>query len=240
MAARKSLFLAALAFFLGAALEAASGLDIRMTHREISAGISPEYNRTFLNSLSGNLSGAVELNGIVTCAAGFEYGALGIGRAGGTSLVNAFASADYRLPLRFPLFAGLSYKHNNLPDYEMSTHTLLPLLSFRTEHFGLSLGMANRWTCFFGETASEAEHIIAFRIYGGLTKGALGFTLAFANYDDFNAQNFGAYFLSARCVYKIRFGLAVINQLALYQSGSSSLAANFYGFAYTGGVSWSF
>jgi hypothetical protein len=150
--------------------------------------------------------------------------------------IKTFASADYTLPVFPPLHFCVAFFYNGLPQYGANTFSLLPLIAFNWKWAGFSVGITNRWTSFFGEPGIY-ESILSISVYGYFylsEKFKIGFRIA--NYGDFVALNYGAYFLNLNSIVRILPQLSVINELELYQSGGGGLTATFYGVAYRGGI----
>jgi hypothetical protein len=204
---------------------------------EIAVTIKPEFNRTFYYCNDFEFVGTFPIANIgLTVKGGQAFGFLGGGQNEAVFDIKTFVSADYTLPVFQPLHFSVTVFYNGLPQYETNTFSVLPLIAFNWKWAGFSVGVTNRWTSFFGEPAIY-ESILALSVYVNFymsEKFRIG--LRAANYSDFAALNYGAYFLNLNSIVRILPKLSVINELELYQSGGVALASNFYGVAYRGGI----
>jgi hypothetical protein len=113
---------------------------------------------------------------------------------------------------------------------------MLPALSLNGRWAGFSLGITLRFTSFSGEGA-VFESILAFSGYVNFYNSEkLRVGLRIANFNDYTAGNFGAYYLTLNSMVSITKFVYLINDLEVRQTGSSGLSASFYGIAYRGGV----
>jgi hypothetical protein len=207
------------------------GMDIKITGKEIGLGFSPEYNRTFNFCWDLSAVGLVKLNDKYAVKAG-----LALGSAGTAFEIKGFAGGEMALPVSIPLYIGLSYNYNGLPEYEYHTHSLPLLFSYKGERFGAALGFNPRFSAFLGELP-VFELIPFVSLYVFIYKtDILQFKLEVSNFNDFIYGNFNAYFLKFNNIINLSKGLSLINEIELHQSGGLSLATNFYGIVYHGGV----
>jgi hypothetical protein len=217
-------------FFLASG---AYGLDF--SGAELGFSVTPEYNRAFGQCWTFSGTGGLNLNERSAVRSGLSFWA-----AREVYEVDAFISGETAFPLSFPLSGGLAYMFNGTPDYDTGSHTLLPLISLKGRWAGVSVGPALRFNVFY-RTRMVFEPVPAVLLYVNFyntEKFKIG--LRCANFDDFAAGNFGSYFLNLNSVLKLTKTLSLINDLELRQSGSTGLAANFFGVAYRGGLvaSW--
>jgi hypothetical protein len=193
--------------------------------------IKPEYNRSFYQCWTFALHGSVEFNNWLTASTG---AALWTGKK--ASEIDCFIKGGAALPFAVPLHVELSYIFNGMPGYEMYTHSLLPVLAYKNKWAGISLGMNFRFTSFF-RGRPIFEPMLAFSVFVNfMDTGKIRAGLECSNYDDFNAENEGAYYLSLNGNIAVAKGIAIINRLELYQSGSVGLSSTFYGIAFKAGV----
>ncbi|MDR1175935.1 MAG: hypothetical protein LBK83_10760 [Treponema sp.] len=209
------------------------GLDF--SGAELGFSVTPEYNRAFNQCWTFSGSGSLSFNERYTVKSGLSFWA-----ARDVYEVDTFISGEAVFPLRLPLSGGVSYVFNGMPDYDTGSHTLLPLISLKGRRAGISVGPALRFNSFY-YTRTVFESILAVSAYVNFyntEKFRIG--LRCANFGDFAVGNFGSYFLNLNSSLKLTKLFSLINELELYQSGSSGLSANFFGVAYRGGltVSW--
>ncbi|MDR1785398.1 MAG: hypothetical protein LBR23_02880 [Spirochaetaceae bacterium] len=215
-----------------------SALTPELTGLRASAALAGEYDRAFFNCLTGATQGEAEFNRALSLGAGVEFGGLGLSQTYMTYQVNTFVSAGYAFPFKFPVSLGVSYQFNGLPGYRENTHTLLPLVTLGNPWFGASVGIACRWTSFFGEQPI-LETLGAYRIYvNPLRTARFQGGIVFSNFDEFRAKNFSAWSIALNTEVKLVKGFSLKNDLEFYQSGSRNLTANFYGILYRGGAAW--
>jgi hypothetical protein len=207
------------------------GLASAVTAAETKLEFVPEYNRVFGNCLTLSASGSLELNQRYAFRGG-----LSIWNASEAYEIDAAVGFQAKLLSRLPLYASLSYYFNTLPLYEVTSHTALPLVGLRFRYGGFTLGTALRFSSFFNESAIF-ESVIAVEGYVNFyNTEAFMIGLRCANYDAFVAGNFGAYRLSLDSRLGITEQFSLLNSLALLQTGSVTLAAEFYGLVYAMGV----
>jgi hypothetical protein len=207
------------------------GLGISITGGEAGVELVPEYNRTYYGCLTFSAAGSLEFNERLTIRGGFS-----LWNASSAYEVDAAAGLKVQLILNLPLYVYFSYLFNTLPDYDTLSHTMLPLLGFRGKYAGIALGTNLRYSSFFDEPAIF-EPSLAFEGYVNFyntEKFRIG--LRGANFNDFIAGNFGAYYLSLNSTMGIVGSLFLISSLDLYQTGSAGLSSEFYGIGYKIGV----
>lgn len=207
------------------------GFGISITGKEMGIEFTPEYNRIYNGCLTFAASGSLEFNELYTIRGGFS-----LWNASSAYEVDAATGLKVKLVRHLPLYMYLSYIFNTLPDYETHSHTILPMLGFKGAYAGIALGTNLRFSSFFDEPAIF-ESILAFEVYVNfynterLTIGLRG-----ANFNDFIAGNFGAYYLSLNSTLGITESLFLIGSLDLHQTGSAGLSAEFYGIGFKMGV----
>jgi hypothetical protein len=208
-------------------------LAVTVTGAETELDFAPEYSSVFGPGLTVSAAGSLELN--ERCA---FRGGLALWKAAEAYEIDAALGFGAKPFPALPLFASLAWQYNALPSYEAASHTALPLIGLRFRHGGLALGTALRFSSFFNES-SIFESVIAFEGYVTFYSAeAFRIGLRLANYDAFVAGNFGAYRLSLDSRIRAAERLFLINNLALLQTGSVTMGANWYGVVYTTGVAF--
>ncbi|GBU22007.1 hypothetical protein R80B4_01909 [Fibrobacteres bacterium R8-0-B4] len=211
--------------------------DIIGDEKEAEAYIHTEYNRGF--GWIGDLSaiGNIKPLKIFTVRGGLSLGSL----SSGVDDIKAFSSAHIDPFSNVPLRFSLLYIYNDLLDYDVSTHSILPTVSYRiaSVRTGISYGPNFRFTSFFGEHA-QYELINSFSVYVSIINNdKRRMEAVVGNFCDFYAKNMGAYSLKLNYAVFITDNWTAVNEVELLQSGSDALTANFYGIAWRGGAKYS-
>jgi len=204
---------------------------VDITDGELEAYLRGEYNR--FSNYYGDISaiGSLELNNLFTFKLGFS-----LGNAADISNINTHTSAVVAPFPRIPLDFRVMYIYNGIPDYEINTHTILPLVSFNAAIFGISVGPSFRFTSFFGEDAIF-ESLISFSVYVNFVNNdKLCIGISIANFNEFQIKNFGAYSLKFNTEVRLDSSWQIINELEVLQSGGDGLSTIFFGFGWRGGV----
>jgi len=206
-------------------------LDLSITDKGAEAYLHGEFNRGSVYNGSLSIIGDIELNSLWLFRGGLSFGT-----AGDVTDLKAFttarASPFENLPLRF----SLSWIYNGFIEYEAHAHSIFPLISYGTDKAGISLGMHFRFTSYFGEEA-QFESILAFLLYYNfINNETLRVGASFGTFDDFNARNLGAFALGFDFAIRINENWQIISKIDIMQSGAEGLSANFFGFAWKGGV----
>jgi hypothetical protein len=223
----RSIFM--LLFFIAAHIS--YGMDFKITGREIGVFYSPEYNRAFNFCWDLSTVGSVKLNDSYAIKAGLAMGSVGT-----VFEIKAFTGGEMALPVSIPLYVGLFYNYNGLPDYESHAHSIPLLFSIKGKRAGAALGINPRFSSFFGEPP-VFEPILCVSLYLFLYKtDTLQFKFEVSNFNDFTYKNFGAYFFKLNNIIGLSKQLSLINEIELHQSGNIILVTNFYGVTYHGGV----
>ena len=208
-------------------------LAIQITDGNIEAYLRGEYNRGF--NYYGDISaiGSIELNNIFTFRLGFA-----LGKAADSTIINTHTSASIAPFSRIPIYFHLIYIYNGIPDYENHAHSILPLVSYNTARAGISIGPSLRLTSFFDEIA-VFEPILSFSMYFNfINNDRLCIGINFANFNDFQTKNFGAYSLILNVLIRLDEKWQIINELEFTQSGGDGFSTIFYGFGWRGGVKY--
>ena len=223
-----------LLLILFAVLQNLYGADIQITGKDLEAHFTPEYNRAFYFCWDISTVGSINLNNRYTIEAG-----LALGAAGSIFDIKIFTAGEMVLSSRVPLYFGLAYNYNGLPEYENHTHSILLLASFKKHWGGISLGHNFRFNSFLGEPPIFESGLL-FSVYVFfINNDLLRLGLKAANFDDFTSGNLGAYFLNLNSVIHLNKKLSLVNEIEIRQSGSIALASNFYGLVYRGGAVFS-
>ena len=202
-----------------------------ITGKEAGVFFTGEYNRIFYWYGDVSAIGAVELNNKITFKSGFLYG-----KTQYDTDIKVFTGARYDPWANLPLNFSLSYIYNGLPDYDVNSHTILPVISYNAKWVGIGIGTSFRFTSFFGEPV-VFESVFSFSGYVNFVNNEkLCIGISFANFSDFNAGNMGSYSLGLNSEIYIDRQWSVINEFELMQSGSNGLSATFYGISWRGGM----
>ena len=206
-------------------------LDVEITGKEVEAHLKGEYNRNYY--FYGDISaiGAVEMNNRLAVKSGFS-----IGWAEGITDIKAFSGARFGLLEKQPLGLGFLWIYNGLPEYEAHSHTLLPVISWNAKYWGITIGPGFRFTSFFNE-AAIFEPTLSISVYANfINNEKLRIGVSLANFNDFQAHNFGFYSLCFNSAVRINRAWSILNELELKQSGGDGLTTTFYGIALRGGA----
>jgi hypothetical protein len=223
-------------FFIAAHIS--FGMDLKITGKEIGGFFSPEYNRVFKFCWDLSAAGTVKLNDNYAVKAG-----LALGSVGNVFEIKGFMGGEAALPVSIPLYVGLSYNYNGLPEYENHAHSIPLLISYKGKIAGAVLGINSRFSSFFGEPP-VFEPIFCVSLYVFIYKtDTLQFKLEVSNFNDFTYKNFGAFFYKLNNIINLNKRslskqLLLINEIELHQSGNFTHATNIYGFTYHGGVTF--
>jgi hypothetical protein len=211
------------------------GADLQISDREVGFYLAPEYNRAFNFCWDISALGRIKLNGQHAVKAG-----LALGVAGTVFEMKGFAGGEAALPVGIPLFIGLAYNYNGLPEYEYNAHSVPVLVSFQGKRINAAIGVNFRFVSFFEESPLFEPILTASIHVAIIDTNNLRLGLKAANYNDFTYENLGAYFLNLNTVVHLIKKLSLLNELELHQSGSIALSSNFYRIVYRGGatISW--
>jgi len=207
---------------------------INITSKEVEGYLKGEYNRAYTYYGEISAIGAVEFNKMVKLRGG-----LAVGRSVGNTDVGAFINACYSPFTNIPLNFSLSYINNWLPEYKSHTQTILPLVSFNARIAGVSLGINFRFSSYFDDPAIFESILTFFAYFNIINTSSLKIGAGAGNFNDFYAKNIGAYSLLIYSVLYLDENLSIMNDIEIMQSGGDGLTANFYGFAWRGGVKYS-
>jgi hypothetical protein len=211
--------------------QALFSMDLQITGKELGFFYSPEYNRTFNFCWNLSTTGFVKLNDRYTIKAG-----LALGYVETAFEIKGFAGGEAALPVNIPLCIGFAYNYNGLPKYKNHTHSIPFLFSYKGKRAGAVLGINSRFSSFFGEPPVFEPVLLASVCVVFIKTDIVQIGIEAANFNDFTYGNLGAYFLKLNNIFILSKRLSLINEIELRQSGSITLASNFYGVAYRGGV----
>lgn len=217
-----------------AALQGLPALDL--TGADLKIEFRLEYNRTFLFCFSESVIGGLTLNDRFRFAAGFASGTLGDEPE--TRLFGA-GSANIVLFPAGALSFGFAYIFHGIPGFEMRSNSIRPMLSYTGRRWTAALGMNLQFTRFFGEY-QVFEPVFVFSASVVLLQNyRFSLKIRGANYSDFDAGNMAKYSFALSGAYRLNERVSLTSAIELMQSGSIVLAATFYGFAFMGGVRFS-
>ena len=206
-------------------------LDLSFTGKELDLGLKGEYNRTFLFSGDISLKSALELNHRYTFKAGIAYGILD-----DNPEIKAFAGTHFSPLIDKPFNLCLTYIYNDLSEYDVNSHTVLPFVSYYGRWAGIAFGVSFHFTSFFAESMVY-EPLFSYSAYVNfINNKLLRIGIGCSNFGDFYVRNTGSYSLNVNSVIHISELLSLSNEIELIQSGSVALTGSFYGIAFRGGV----
>jgi hypothetical protein len=218
-------------FILFVCIQNIHALDIEITNMEAETFLNSDFNRTFLFVGGISAAGKIEFNDRLAVKEGLS---LGLGQD--VTIIKLFTNAAYRIPIAWPIEAKLAWVYNGLPEFDVHSHAIAPIVSWNTKYYGASVGFGCRFTSFFGERALP-ELILPLGVYVNFInneKILVGMSLA--NFNDFQADSFIAFALAAKASLRLNRHLAVINELEFRQSGVDGLTATFHGIVWKGGA----
>jgi len=201
------------------------------TKKEADFTFRGEYNRALVYSVELSALGAVELNGRY-----IFKGGLALGSSGGSADIKMCFQGGVGQLFKVPLYAGLAYFYNGLPEFETHQQTLLPVVAYKGRRAGIAVGTSLMFTSFFGERALF-ETVLSFSAYFNfINSEKMLIGIGIANFNDFYAGLMGSYWFALNSLISLNDRWSLINGIELLQSGSTALAANFYGIVYRAGV----
>lgn len=124
---------------------------------------------------------------------------------------------------------GLLYVYDDIPRYEVRSHSFIPSVSFKSKHFGVTLGPHWRWTNFFGEaTILEGQLALSLTVtpFSG-ERWRAGF--AIANFDEYFPGGFWDFYLNVFFAYRFNERLSLDTSFYAYQTGLDGWTVLFYG-----------
>jgi len=218
-----------LIFFIS--IQEIHALDTEITGKEAEAHLKGEFNRDYYFYGEISTIGALELDNRLKFKTGFS-----LGWAEGITDIRVFTNARFGLPVKWPLGLGFSWIYNGLSEYEAHSHTVLPVFYYNAKYGGISIGPGFRFSSFFKE-AIIFEPTLSISVYANfINNEKFRIGVIIANFNDFQAHNFGFYSLCFNSAVRINRFWSILNELELKQSGGDGLTTTFYGIALRGGA----
>jgi len=206
-------------------------LDIEITNMEAETFLSSDFNRTFLFVGGISAAGKIEFNDRLAVKEGIS---IGLGQ--NVTSIKLFTNAAYRIPVAWPLEAKLAWVYNGLPEFDVHSHAIAPVVSWNAKYYGISVGFGCRFTSFFGERALP-ELILPLGVYVNfINNEKLLVGMSLANFNDFQMDSFIAFALAVKASLRVNGHLSIINELEFRQSGVDGLTATFHGIVWKGGA----
>ena len=209
---------------------------IKITNVEIEYFLISDFNRT-INYIGGfSTAGKIEFNNRVTVKEGVYLNYC----PENVNIIKLFTNAAYRILADLPLEINAAWVYNGLPDYETHSHAIVPIISWNTKYYGISVGYGARFTSFFGE-GSLVEHMMPMGLYVNfINNEKLCVGMSIANYTDFQIDSFIAFALAAKVSVRINNRLSIVNELEFRESGADGLTNIVHGVVWKGGakLSW--
>ena len=208
-------------------------LDIQISQKEAGSYFRLESNRSLNYSGDVSVFGDIELNNQYGVRGGFA-----LGWVDDSFEIKAFSSIRYLPFINIPLKVNLAYNYNGLPGSSFNSHanSLLPFISYNAKWAGIAAAVNFRFTNYFAEPAIF-ESMLAFSGYVNfINTGALLLGLSFETFNDYYIRNLGSYYINLYNTIRITDQWSITHDLELMQTGSIGLSSIFYGFAYRGGV----
>ena len=220
-----------LLFFLCLHFSEAQSLHIG---KNIEAQISSEYNRSLGIYADIGITGTITVNDRWFLKAGTAFG-----KTEYDYDIKAFANTGMQVFRNFPLILSCAYIYSNLPEYEVVSHTVMPLIAINGKRAGYATGVSFRYTSFFGEQA-VLEPVPMLSLYlNFINNDKLMLGMRCANFSDFYAANLGALSMSFYSEINMNKQWTIMAAMELLQSGSFTFTANFYGLILRGGLRYS-
>jgi len=213
------------------------GLFAQEVSKEAEIYIRGEYNRGNYSNGEVQMLGNFGFNEFLNLRTGFSY----LQNTASPELNFLFKAGvspftnEYAAPLSF----SVSYILNTIVEYDITTHSVFPSISYKTDRFGAEVGPSLRFTSFFGEDP-QFESILSFYVYINFIKtDSFLFGAGCGTFDEFNARNMAALWLDLHADIRLNEKFTIMNQLVWMQSGLDGLTATFYGISFKTGVKFS-
>ena len=214
-------------------------LDLRITGKELGAGLRGEYNRSFSWCWDYSTFGALELNRRYSFSSGLALGSVErefeikiYGSAGLAPL--SWIARLSNLPFKI----SLAYFYYGLPGmtYNLHAHSVFPSVAFNGKWAGVTLGPNFRFSNYLGGPP-VFESMLSFLGYVNfINSEKLRIGLSLGNINEYYQGNMGLIFLRIDSAIRITEQWSIINGLELFQGGIDGLTTAFYGIAYRGGL----
>jgi hypothetical protein len=212
----------------------AYGLEAPDSAREFGAELKLQYNLGFAYCTDFSVFGFLECNRFLLLGGGISAE-----RIGNVFVINSFLSCRFSLPFYTPLNVRLVGLYNGLPEYKTNIHTILPLAGLEWKYFGFSAGASLRFTGFW-------DDILLFEILPAYSVHVMFINfkkvqagIEWANFSDYESGNLGSYVYRLKSRIRITDRLAVTSNFEILISGSISRIISVYGYAYKGGIIYS-
>jgi hypothetical protein len=207
--------------------------SLEITNKEFETNLIIDYNKTFLFNGGLSFSSGLEFNNSFLFRTGISFGTMRE-----TADIKFFMGAHIN-PFSFPLIFSLSYIYNWLPDYDVRTSTIMPVISYNAKWAGISIGYNFRFTTFFGadqlfETVLSASAYVNFANNEKLRIG-----LSIGNFSEFQAKNMVSYSAVLYSTIHINKNFSLINDIELIPSGLGGRTTVFYEIELHMGVKYS-
>jgi hypothetical protein len=204
------------------------------TEREIEYRVDGEYNKSFNTKIKFALLGALELDNIYLLRSGISFGNIE-----DNTEINFFGSARIAPLPQTPVEFSVLYIYNGLPEYDVHTNTVMPIITYNFKRVGISVGYNFRFTSFFG-TDALFETVLSFAItIFIINKDTINLGLRLSNFSDFQAGNMGAYTLNFYSGIHLDENWIVVSELEVIPTGIGSGTTVLYGIAFRAGVRYS-
>jgi len=210
------------------------GLDFQPTGEELGFYFTPEYQRALNFCWDISTVASITFNEKYTA-----MGGLALGGSGKVFDMKLYTGLEAAMPVDIPLYVSLNYNYYGMPEYEYHVYSLLPLVSFKWQVAGFSIGPNFRFGHFFGEQAVFEPIILFSGYFHFIDNDVFRLGIKAANFNDFVYGNFGSYYFTFCSLIRLNRNMSLINDVEFHQAGSVGLTSNFYGVVYRGGVLFS-
>jgi hypothetical protein len=213
----------------------AYSFELSITDKNVGIEFHPEYNHSFYYSYDIYIFGLIEFNKSLILSSG-----IAMGQTWDTFDISAYTSVEYAFPFfrKFvPMNFKFAYMYNGLPDFEVHTHTILPLFSLKWKYGGGSIGYIGRFTYFDKESPALYEPVLAYSVFANFyntEKATVGVRLS--NFDDFSARNLGAYSFYFDNKFNLNEHFSIISNIEIAMSGNVAQITSVYGISFIEGV----
>jgi hypothetical protein len=222
------------ALFLFLLIQNVYGFEVPDGNREFGVELKLQYNLGFAYCTGFFVFGSVEFNRFFLLKGGISAG-----RTGNVFDINSFLLGRFSFPFYTPLNVKLAYLYNGIPEYKTNIHTILPLAGLEWKYFGFSAGMTLRFTGFW-DNVFLFEALPAYSVYVSFINfKKVRADFEWANFSDYESGNLGSYAYRLKSRVRVTDRLALTNNFEISISGSISRLVSVYGYAYKGGIIFS-
>jgi len=220
-----------------ASSQSSPSLPPGITEVELEVYLGAEYNRSNFNNGSIILAAGIEFIDLIYARGGFSYcqSTLGIDLNSFVNIRFSPFSQQYLSPLSF----AVSYIYNGMIDLDVHMHSILPMISYMTDRAGASIGLSLRFTSFFGEDPQFESVLSFYGYFNFIMTETFVLGIGAGTMNDFYARNMAAIWLNLNADFHLNKNFSIYNKIEIMQSGMDGLTAAFYGFAWQGGVKFS-